>query len=242
MSEDKKTETSELSITTIISYLTICSFTFGSSYLIIYYSFFYFNVFNYIDLNEIVTHIIRDEILVSIPYLFVLFTMLSHEKEAVDSSSSTEIKRRNILLLIISAFVIFFFSYCYFTNKIDKPLVLILLFTSIVSFFVGYGFSFRNTLKKLLLEKYTFKNYLLIFLLVISICTSFIFSLLRVEKVKYLHSNNGSYIIAGKDTIKSTNTYYYIGRTNNYVFFYNEKTEFTDVFSEKDISKVSIKE
>lgn len=82
------------------------------------------------------------------------------------------------------------------------------------------------------------------YITVVTACTCILFLTVAIsatDSVDVLtYSTYGTYIEIGAKKIASNENYYYIGRTKNFIFFYNSKNNQTDVFQNKDITKLSI--
>ncbi len=234
----------EFSLTNLISGLTFCSFILGIINLTVYYYFFHFNVFSYIELSEIAIQVIKDGILILLPIIILLISIIFKGK-TINASTSNAIKQKNynvIRYLIILGIILIgiFIFYEYFINKISLPFLLYFIF----SFFAPYIWDLPFKIKRHLEQNSGIKinafSFVLLSAVILCITGGVFNALIKVDSVKYKHINSGTYILMGKDTIKSNDNYYYFGRTKNYVFFYNEKTQYTDIYQEKDINKLSI--
>lgn len=235
----------DFNLTNLITSLTLCSFVLGITNLTVYYYFFSFNIFDYIELSEIAIHVIKDGIMILLPILILVISAIFFNGKTVIPSNvrGNKTPKRIIRYLIIIGILILaiFITYEYITSKISLPFFLYFIF----SFFTPYIWEFPFKIRRKLELNFGIKinTFALILLFAIVLClTGGIFnSLIRVDFVKEKHGYTGTYILVGRDTIMSTKNYYYVGRTNNYVFFYNEKTKATDVYPEKDVDKISIR-
>ncbi|WP_299291025.1 hypothetical protein [uncultured Mucilaginibacter sp.] len=235
----------EFNLTNLITGLTLCSFVLGITNLTVYYYFFSFNVFDYIELSEIAIRVIKDGIMILLPIVVLVISTLFFNGKTIISSPARSNRNVNKLVryLIITGFLLLasFIFYEYITSKISLPFFLYFIF----SFFTTYVWELPFVIKKKLEFNFGIKinMFSLILLSAVILCLTggILNSLIKVDSVKDKHAYTGTYILIGKDTIISTKRYYYFGRTNNYIFFYNEITKATDVYPGKDINKVSIK-
>lgn len=62
----------------------------------------------------------------------------------------------------------------------------------------------------------------------------------NVKKIKKYHYSFGTTLMTEKDTIKSDLSFYYAGKTRNYVFWYNEKDSAITVIPISDVKKLII--
>jgi magnesium-transporting ATPase (P-type) len=69
-----------------------------------------------------------------------------------------------------------------------------------------------------------------------------IFSTNAIIKIRFYHTTTGTSITTDKSIITSTKVYYYIGRSKDYIFFYDEKKKAVDVFPSSEVKKATIKE
>src|SRR5690606_20292912 len=63
-----------------------------------------------------------------------------------------------------------------------------------------------------------------------TIAITLYFTFLGVEAVKFKKVNKDVVVSLDSLTISSKPTYYYIGKTNNFIFFYNDSTERADIY------------
>jgi hypothetical protein len=237
----------EFNYSKFIAGLTICAFLLGVLYPLVYYSFFFFNVFDYIELAEIAIHVIKDGAYLLFPYLlfyYIGFVYSSNKDTAKTTGIPITIKYYKFFRFLVWTIAIMLFGsliYAYIIDRISLPILLL----NVMFFLYVYIVDIPKDLSKKILSKGGLQingvEYFFMQCVVIIIYLGTMHGLIMADSVKNLHSTSGTYIIVNnKDTIKSNKTYYYIGRTNNYVFFYNAKNRFVDIFPEKDINKVSL--
>lgn len=249
MAESEKTPLSHL-VTTI----TFLSFIFGIAKLTLFYGKFSFDVFEYIDIAEIFNNTIRDAFYIAVPFLIINFYNYSligkgistYQKDMSDVQIQRADKRIkffvDVTMGLVAVYYLVRIIISYFNNTtINYNYVVVLIFYAVV-FILRILISFDKHLK-------TNHNYqipknimIVLFLSIGMILAAAITTLYRTNHITPTSNDNNTFIILKDDTIKSTTKYYYIGRTKNYIFFHNDTSGFTDVFPDKDVRKVSIKD
>ena len=228
---DNESQKSSLSYTQFIAGASLCAFLMGILYPFTYYAFFSFNVFDYMELNEITIHVIRDGMIILLPYFLFYYIGFVHSTSTNSSMTNMETydkvtttnKFFRYFLRIGLAISYVFYIYEYIIGKTTLPMLLFFIFTSFYAYIVEIPVLVRNKLHSSIGYTINSIEYLLVITIVLTIYGSVTLGLTRADSVKFGHSTTGTYIIMNKDTVKSDSKYYYIGRTNNYVFFYNEK-------------------
>jgi hypothetical protein len=79
-----------------------------------------------------------------------------------------------------------------------------------------------------------------LFLLTILVITSFA-GQANAKNVKENHIYNGSSIYLNGAIISSTDSFYFIGKTNAFIFFYNQNTNDTKIYSVEKIDSIDLK-
>jgi hypothetical protein len=231
-----------ITTTKFIAGLTIVGFAYGIIYSVVYYGFFSFNVFEYIDLNEIITHAIKNCIFLFFPYIIGwsigVSRKINYERPAVPVKRRSFLRRNIFLFINISLFIGIAISW--YLQIFKTPMALFL----VLSFFSSWLPKIAKFLNAKFSEKYDIKidiyAHTLLESIVVVIYGATMYGLLEANNVLNYNSTKNTYIIVKSDTIKSNSNYYYIGKTNNYLFFYNSKKQSTDVYPEKDINKISL--
>lgn len=244
---DNENQKSSLNYGQFIAGTSLCAFLMGILYPFTYYAFFFFNVFDYMELNEIAIHAIRDGMIILLPYFLFYYIGFIHSK----SSNSIANNETNDRVRTTSKFFLYFlriglavlyafYIYEYVRGKTTLPMLLFFIFSSFYAYIIEIPVLIRNKLLPSLGYKINAVENLFLITIVLTMYGSITLGLTRADSVKFSHSTTGTYILMNKDTIKSDSKYYYIGRTNKYVFFFNEKLHFVDVYPEKDINKLSL--
>ena len=226
----------------------------------VYYSIFNINIFEYTDLTELLLNTLNHLIIIIIPTLLIASTIayivdrilvkrLQHLTlaELIDYSSNNPIKKKTkstFYWIAFGLFILYVITFLleYFIFKKFLPLnilqgAIVMSFMLVLGFYMDY---FPGTYKSFFGREVDNRLYVIIF-------TSIV--LLGISTFKGVHNGietkrnltKGFYIINDKDTIRSTNNYYYVGKTKGYVFCYNELTRYTDVYSDKDIKLMHFK-
>ena len=226
----------------------------------IYFSIFNINILEFTDLTELLLDTLNHLIVIIIPTLLIASITVHvidrildkrlrrlSTAELIDYSNNNPVKKATkstfywITLGIFILYVITFTVEYFVLKKFDTLNILqasvVIFFMLIIGLFMDY---FPGTYKSLLNKEVDSRLYILII-------TSIV--LLGVSMYKGIHSGietkrhltKGFYIITEKDTIKSTDKYYYVGKTKGYIFYYNELTDFTDVYTDKDVKLMHLK-
>lgn len=247
--DNSKTET----LAQLVTSITFLSFIFGVTNLTVHYFYFSFNVFEYIELSEIITHSIRDAVYIFTLLLLIVYSAFfytvyfSSQKKLWLSNFISKISNSNkfkaisryseffiVILLIIWCTLEYFFKSFSMYNSIGTGVIVsLLLMTMLMRSSVFLKSSYNYEISK----KITVLGFASIF----TIMGSWISSVYNLQQTLLERNQGGSYIIINRDTIKSNMNHYYIGRTKGYVFFYNNNTKTTDVYPDKDISKLQIR-
>lgn len=245
---NSKTETTTAQLVTTITFL---SFIVGVTNLTIYYFPFPFNVFEYIELSEIITHSIKYAF-----YIFFLSLIMGYLTLQYDSyRSKRTLRKPNLiektpnldklktklnygvlsLMVLLIVYVIKYFSKGF--SMWDSIYIVCLISLLLLAIFV----TFCDYLKSEHEYEIPKKLMILGFASILTIMGSSIWSVCQLQQTFVNKNQGGSYIIVSRDTIKSNMNHFYIGRTKGYVFFYNYNTKTTDIYHDKDISKLQIR-
>ena len=226
-------------LTQFITGLTATSFAYGVIYLRVFSACFNFNYFDFVDLNEIVTHVLKDFVMLSIPYTIVVAAWYGLGEWKVVISHKNLILGRYLTLAAAICGLVFIYLIIQF---IDGKLILsrFILFSAVDIFWklllslpAGVYFSRLNV-------PVSIKYFLAAFIFVITFAGAIIKSSKSAIRYQINKASFGTYIITPTDTIKSDSSYYYIGQTSKYFFFYNENSHSTDAYPEKDVIKFSL--
>ena len=242
---DVRVKTGEVNLETIskavplgVGFFICC----GSLHLSTYYKCFHINIFNYLDTTEILVtflYLIQDIaylIAVFIGYVLFVKSLLWITKSKADVFNKS---RRLSFALIVGALLlcIAYLIKAYFI-EIDSNYILknrdwmrtvLYIFGAVAFIWITAEFEARTSRG--------IKN-MIIFFALFCISYSVATAIERVEgTVKDIDKN--SYVVLDKDTIRTTKSYIYVGRTNKYVFFFNIDSVRADVIPEDKIQKIS---
>jgi len=249
MAESEKTPLSQL-----VTSITFLSFIFGIAKLTLFYGKFSFDVFEYIDIAEVFNNTIRDAFYIAVPFLIINYYYYSLIGKGISSyqkdMSDIQIRRANkrikntidVAMGLVATYYVVRIIISYFNNiTINYTYVIVLIFYAVV-----YTLRILIAFDKHLQTNHSYQipgNIMIVLFLSLGmILAAGITTLYRTNHITPTSNDNNTFIILKKDTIKSTIKYYYIGRTKNYIFFHNDTSGFTDVFPDKDVSKLSIKD
>ncbi|WP_183556456.1 hypothetical protein [Mucilaginibacter sp. SP1R1] len=242
---------------TYLPILTICALGIGIINLLVYYYPFNLDILIYTDINEILLETFTNLALCVLIFLFIqafaeLMIFIRNRKLRItdknDARLTLKISYKTANLIIIIFAIIITIALVVLLVSIRKPkysliyqelkLVSIgVYFITLLAVSLRVYFSLIyeiNYFKPLNLNYTTVLNVVYIMLFY----TTF-FSLKKSISTK-LFSTYGTYIEIGAKRIISNKNYYYIGRTKNFIFFYDAKEDFTDVYQSKDVSLLSV--
>ena len=249
------------SILAYIPFIVTIAYVMGITDLICYYYYYGFDVTSFLDFSEISMSSVSD--LIYIIPIGIIVTMLGYfqgflnrrfSKSAGDAIK--RIPRRGIRLTlhfaILLAMILIgtFVTYHIITELRSNDLHQNILGVENIA---GGIFLLLITIIPLTLAaiEFRFKSYrfflLFLFTMITSLTTSIITTLMKVDEIRVNHSTFGSSIVVEdgilkkENTVTSNSSYYYIGKTSKYVFFYDSKKDKVDVYPEKNIAKYSLK-
>lgn len=210
----------------------------------LYYMNFSIPIGYYISLSEFGTSISSD-LLVVIP-VSAIYIVISKGSEIIAEKTFPEedeqakrvvklLKLRSIInvfftiLLLIGLFLLFL------SNSFGYRLILAVLFLSV---FIGYYVSYK------LFDK-SFRVMLANNIISLTILYSmFVFTIIDTgKKIAFTEKGyyNGSKIKTIDSTYLSTDTCYFIGKTENYVFIYNKNQKATTIIPSDDVKQIYLK-
>lgn len=265
MDEESRPKEKDLisQVTKYLPVLSLYSLSFGMINLTYYYRCFNINILFFLEMDEILNQTLTDFYKVTAIVLvtataFGLFNRSSDEDEVLteeelrqkrlemrEKRNSRNYKRkwtnlkifRLIMLSIVMCFLIYPTWYLGFetNNKLDSPILLISIVSWVVCLVVTLTYEGHYQITK----RYPTRQFQIITL---SGAVTIIMAIFVAEiRYRNLFKNELKIsITVGQKPIKSTSTNYYIGRTKNYVFFYNVSSNSTDVYPTSTISKYTI--
>lgn len=232
----------------------------GMIRLMFYYSHFGVSIVSYLDISEVITSFF--DVLMLIVSTFVIITFnrfIAHDKKKGGEMSKLKssllkeedqwkivklyfkyLKTRLLLLLI---FVSLFLICHLFLNLVTFWEVIFLAsFMVVVLLYVIITIEIE---RKHLINGSSpgQRRYIgLIFYSLILIISVMLFSKYQINEVEFHHSTKGTTIILKSgEEIVSKKQKLFIGKTNNYVFFFDKKTKTTDIFPMSEIKMLKIK-
>jgi hypothetical protein len=229
----------------------------GSLYLTTYFSCFHINIFNYLDTTEILTtflHLIQQIVFIIsfiigeallIKFFIWIDLQLKNRKGNKESKETTQPKWLILLVqhasqIVITISLIFCIGYViisyfieidskYIIKNRDWMGVILTVFAFLASIWIVVQF-----------EKGTKKSArnMIIFVCLFFISYSVTCAIDRIEATVNVPDSN-TMIVSENDTIRTAPTYYYVGRTNKYIFFYDTEKERADVFPQATVTRMS---
>lgn len=192
--------------------------------LFIYYKLFGIYIYGFIDIKEVVTLFINN--------LFGYFLVIGVIALALLRIPFLE----KFVYVIPIAFSIFSVIYLIARKKVLLLEIIVLNFLFWLLFFVIQRLiSFANGTSS---ASESTKNYTLLILLFILIVYSIANALTEFYKVKMRKYYSGTKIIYKSEEFTSDNNKYYIGKTEKYLFIYDEQAKTTEAISMSEVKKI----
>lgn len=214
-------------------FILLCS----SIKLVIYYKIFNIQIVDYIGIQEFITSFIDDLLiyicLFGVGIFLYLFDFYQNGNDTFlknDSPEEYKTERRITLTLSIIILVLIIVSVQYSNSKSKSAeIICVGLFIFLATFRI-----FLSSTKLVLPYP--------IFIISGIIMYTIMYGYTDAHKIIENNNNNLSYTIVFKEKTYSTDKYLkYIGKTENFLFFYNLKSKRTTVLKSDDLIKISIK-
>lgn len=142
--------------------------------------------------------------------------------------------------MIMLLFSCYFFSGKYLSQNLKETALL----GCVVAIFINSFYIAELELKRKYKSLHTKKPWFIDIILYCVLFTLFI-GYLSYHKAKMVRQNKVTFgvtiILDDNSQLFSDSSNYYIGKTDNYVFFYHEKTRSTDIFPVSRIKQLTIK-
>ena len=228
-----------------IPFISVVTVGYGVVYIFTFYSMFNLNIFQFLEVNEILLQSLKDLVLIVIPAIVILFYGSIYVKQA--TGNTTDRRSKVIKISRIISIIGGVLSSIQPITELIRGILILENVLYIVIINIGYSLvflTFKTALKENLTktERLIKKNFLQI-LLIGGLC--FLALLLGITKAATLKTgflNEGIAITLNNNKIiTSTHQCYYIGRTKSFTFFYNDSSKFVDVYDAKDIKAIKIK-
>ncbi len=231
----------------------------GMLKLTIYFKAFNISINDFLEFSEILTSFFDDLLFYSGSLILGIFlNYLTITKSEIDENDKLKIKiykeksifRRfwlNVksifpLLLPFNIFAIVFMIIIYFIkNESIIPIIWYFIgFNSLlIILFIFFEYKRHYYLLTGIHIDYTYFN-IILYSSIFTILLIF-YTKAEVAQVKYYHKYENVSFFHDNKEIKSNRIKYYIGKTKNYLFFYDSKAKTTYVFSMQHIDKMSFK-
>ncbi len=233
--------TTDVSVIKVISsslpLFTVIIIILGLVKLVVYYSKYNVPIKFFIQISEIGLIVSYDLLLVMIMFLY--FTIQGANQIEIKTESKTLKKASKIVgqvvtflpVLVVVITIIFLYIEKDYANKVY--LFSLLIFSGSLALIIAYPDYFikyiTNRTRYLLLQGF-----------IITVCFVLVVTaseIKSVEKGKY----KGTIIITADSTYISTDSSYFIGKTENYVFVFNKKDTTTSIIPSELITKMILK-
>ncbi len=230
----------------IIQYILPFLVTLGLLKLYFYYDAFDINIFEYMEFSEIITSFLDDSV-IGLCFTLVLSILLVNVilepgKSMKEIKEAARKKKPNNHLQKWITMIIFFIPIAvitYFLIRQVRETGLFFMF-SILSSMTIVSFATTNINKD---EYYSVKMFNLVAGLVFVVLSSFTVFDAKMEVIRVKEMDKYSQVKLTIDSIPFTSDSirFYIGKTNEYVFVYNKKDEYTTIYPKERIKEILMK-
>ena len=233
-----------ISLTEGLGILSVILLITGFVKFIIYYKFFNIPIIEYIEPTEIIT-LFADNIataagailLLILPYIKILLSLILSNTINSILTVINEWSVPILSFLLITEIMILMIILLFKSNKIEifeltSYSVIIPIIITIIPLFIIFVNSYSNI---------SLSNGILI---VISLSISFFAMILlatinEIVKVKKYGYYSKIIVRFENEIISSTNNFYYVGKTKNFVFFYSSHEQSSTVYSSKNLKSIT---
>lgn len=240
-----------------LTYYAVIMVVAGTIKLKLFYGAFNLEILNYLDTSEILLAFIGDLVYyVALLFFVLLFVFLvesakdrdEHAQKHTEIIEDNSFKKRLVKVLKYNKVFVYLISFNIILLIINLALRIDYSFTLIIliqlSMYLTHNIIALEYRRKYIIiygkqPNITNMNIFLLGLMVFGALLSFTY--FDVSSIKNSKKYNGSLFIVSGDTIRSDKTSYYIGKTNNYIFYYKEKTKSCVVYPMKDVTLLEIK-
>lgn len=224
----------------------------GALKLIYYYSYFGIDITSYIDLSEILIlslpfFINSTFILVITLLLFTPMTVrqeLNHmsddgKQESVDTKNERIVIGFVVSIILYTIFVLIFTGYADFTITYDTFFATSLVF--VFPLLLNYVFpAFKRSVERAF-DVQVERAYFITLIIGIGVVTlSILYSRHTARNVLFKKTYVAAEAKLDTVTVKSSFTYRYVGKTKNYIFFYNTETNWAEAWPLSNLKKLTI--
>ena len=236
----------------LLPLLSILIITLGFVYYRAFYMSFGIRIVDYLELSEILT-LFLDELYIfytSVAFLVVLYISIQNWKYTSEESknlstlpppiqSIRQLKKSEIVLIIVGALLIIIFfggiPYLFIQNRAQfADLIPILSISVYIGFFIVASLASRSNYKA-----YFFNPYAIILFIILILNASGSFAKIRVHDITCGHVNSGTDFILDNSLIQSDSVCYYLGKTKNFLFYYDAEQQKATAYPMSRIKKMS---
>lgn len=228
----------------------------GSLRLIIFYNFFDIHIVNYLDFTEIITSFLD---VLSISIFFIVTSLvqglLLNDQDRYEKQDSIKNQifheksflrriylyfKQNAELIIVGAFIsliafVIYLIYGKALNTIQNIALILLIFIFLTGLFYELEIRIREYKNGV---RIVFRTMLIG--AIISLFTAYLANY-QVDNIKNDSEHSGYTITLNNgEILKSDSTSYYIGKTRNYLFFYDGEAHSTDIIPMDRVQQISI--
>jgi hypothetical protein len=239
-------------ITIYIPIVTVLATLFGLVDSMVYYSRFNLNIFQYFEVTDIFMNSLLGFMLLTVTGVSYFFLSLYVKKEAYEKFMMELVELPSVWAIIktaskkhlvrfLPAFIMLIPLLLFFYFAKHPLIDAFVIFFTIISWFVFLFFVFVgfNHLYFDLYKKLPVYQYRLVFFTFSTIVISgLIYGMFRSAMIKGGNCHLKDNIVFNGKPLPISDTYYYIGKSNSYVFFYDEKIKNTDIYPIDKVDRI----
>jgi len=207
----------------------------GALYLYIYFSPFHIDIFKYLELSELLVSFIH--VIFSILFLFVVFVIeIIAFSNIIKHKELTSYKNGRIGWLIGTAFLTAVYITFASSNSVEEGIKYnsLILVPALVAYAIVIWHEFKSTTEESI-------SYLAVYLM-LALIVGTVYEAISDSKSRVEAARNEIVTITTKDSTITTNAnYFYVGRTNSYIFLYNLSGKRRDIIPANEIKQITFK-
>jgi len=229
---------------TYLPYLSGLLIILGVMYVNFYYSFFGITIEKYLNISELLLLFIDKKIfalfiLCLSQFIIIKVILRAHKLEKIEKKKENGNSKKYSVTGIVIPLIIFMNILVFFFNSFELVYIQIIDSIIICFYIVILGIIDQST--TVIFDKKINRSYIN-WLIAFFLCIGTLYTMVLLEEKRI---NNGYYtgttIFSKDSTYVSDAQHYYIGKTENYYFIYNQKQKSTLVIPEREVLKFELK-
>lgn len=250
-------ETNDLKLLNILPFFGSFLIFLGATRLFVFYQYFGINIINFIEFSEIITSFLDIIILAIIIMSFAIVNKTINNIDEIEDHNTKKdrwdiiiqthdaasrlwlyIKHLWITISTLGFLLIVTIVYSYIKNDIEQLYFnLILAGSTLIFLLVSLEFQYKHVKKQRNRTQIQLYNFLLYFLLSITLLMIFTHTEIKLIKTRKSYQNT-TILLTENRILKSDNENYYIGNTNGYLFFHHSLEKITDVYPMAEVKQI----